>query len=69
MCIRDREEDDLLGKDPFQLRIDHGVTAVLDDDLLPPEVLDVGKRFDEHLCPVYRLFHGSSFFTCDFPLS
>ncbi len=45
------EQHDVLGERRGQLRVDHGVAAVLDDDHRAAEALDVGQRLDERRRP------------------
>ena len=43
------EQDDILDDRFLQLFVDHGVSAVFDDDDLPGILLDVRERLDEDL--------------------
>jgi len=63
MCIRDRvhadqlQQHDIAREAVLQRRVCHGVAAVLDDDGLVEEALDVGQGFGEG----FRLQGGIGF--------
>ena len=46
----------LLGEDPRQLRIDHGMAAVLDDKALARVFLHVRQRIGQRLCGLQPVF-------------
>ena len=48
-------EDDVVGEGPGQVGVDHGRTAVLDDDGRAAEPVDVGQRLDQNRSPRRRL--------------
>ncbi len=53
------EEDHIEGEALLQVILGHGVTAVLDDEGLAGEALDVGERFHQYLGFVDQFLHGN----------
>ena len=43
------EQDDILGEARFELLVFHGVAAILDDEGLAVEALEIGQRLHQHL--------------------
>ena len=51
---RGAEEDDVLGESPLELVVDHGVSAVLDDDDRAREAAEPWQGLDQDACLLLR---------------